>query len=216
MKAKAGDKLKVVQVIKKLNNTELGKGGTHDTYVLIPSELNISDIFDTPDVPVTFTDKVTQEGISVRNTVGREKRIVGLGDYYRANNLSAGDEIIFERREITGQSEYYIGVRKYLDLLAFRKLEDGYEILTPERIDRIVKATELMERRIEVNFMGMARKRYDSPESTAYYDILISGTSITQLHNIRGICGIQVSGNKINFVDSFGWKKYIFEAEEVQ
>lgn len=30
--------MKVVQVIKKLNNTELGKGGTHDSYVLVPNE----------------------------------------------------------------------------------------------------------------------------------------------------------------------------------
>lgn len=35
--------VKVVQVIKKLNNTELGKGGTHDTYVLIPQNHEMSD-----------------------------------------------------------------------------------------------------------------------------------------------------------------------------
>ena len=39
--------MKIVQMIKKLNNTELGKGGTHDTYVLVPNDLDISDVFDT-------------------------------------------------------------------------------------------------------------------------------------------------------------------------
>ena len=47
--------MKIVQLIKKLNNTELGKGGTHDYYVLVPAELDISDIFPAPDVPVRFT-----------------------------------------------------------------------------------------------------------------------------------------------------------------
>lgn len=207
--------MKVVQVIKRLNNTELGKGGTHDTYVLIPTELDISDIFDTPRVPVKFTDKVTQEIVTVRNTVDREKRIVGLGEYYRANNLCAGDEIIFERRDMHGRSEYYIGVRKYPDLLAFRKLENGYEILTPERIGRIAGATALMEQRVEVDFLRSAKKRKDSPESTDYYSILISGINISDLYSVKGVCGIQVSGSRIHFVDSFGWKKYIFETEEV-
>ena len=206
--------MKVVQVIKRLNNTELGKAGMHDTYVLIPNELEISDIFDTSGIPIEFTDKVTQKKVTVKNTVGREKRIAGLGEYYRANNLCAGDEIIFERRDMHGRSEYYIGVRKYPDLLAFRKLENGYEILTPERIDKIVEATALMEQKVEVNFLRSAKKRKDSPESTDYYSILISGISISDLYSVRGVCGIQVSGSGIHFVDSFGWKKYIFEMEE--
>ena len=81
--------MKIVQLIKKLNNTELGKGGTHDYYVLVPAELDISDIFPAPDVPVRFTDKHTFERVVARNTVSREKRIVGLGQYYRAKGLSA-------------------------------------------------------------------------------------------------------------------------------
>lgn len=44
-------------MIKKLNNTELGKGGTHDTYVLVPNDLDISDVFDTPGAVIDFVDK---------------------------------------------------------------------------------------------------------------------------------------------------------------
>ena len=53
--------LKVVQVIKKLNNTELGKGGTHDTYVLIPQNLDISDLFPIVNEQISFINKENGE-----------------------------------------------------------------------------------------------------------------------------------------------------------
>ena len=105
--------MKVIQLVKQLNNTELGKGGTHDTYVLIPNELDISDIFQQINQPIEFIDAITKEKVTVRNTVGREKRIVGLGQYYRSKDLSAGDEIVFERRENHGKSEYYVYTKKH-------------------------------------------------------------------------------------------------------
>ena len=50
-------RLKVVQVIKKLNNTELGKAGTNDTYVLIPQNLDISDLFPVVNEQISFINK---------------------------------------------------------------------------------------------------------------------------------------------------------------
>ena len=78
--------MKIVQLIKQLNNTELGKGGTHDTYVLVPNELDITPIFEQPDVVYEFTDPLSSEKVKVRNTVGREKRIVGLGSTIETRN----------------------------------------------------------------------------------------------------------------------------------
>ena len=100
--------MKVVQLIKQLNNTELGKGGTHDTYVLIPNELDIADIFEQPNTVYEFVNPETNEKVSVRNTVGREKRIVGLGQYYRDHDLSAGDSVVFEKRTSGNQVKYLI------------------------------------------------------------------------------------------------------------
>ena len=50
--------MKSVQVIKKVNNTELGKGATHETYVLVPQELNVSDLFEELETKYKFIDKV--------------------------------------------------------------------------------------------------------------------------------------------------------------
>ena len=79
--------MKIVQIVKKLNNTELGKGGMNDTYMLIPNDLSITDIFGELNVSIEFTDKYTGEKVGIRSTKGREKRIVGLGQYYRNKNL---------------------------------------------------------------------------------------------------------------------------------
>ena len=61
--------MKVWQLVKKLNNTELGKGGTHDTYVLIPNNLDISDIIGTINEQCDFVDKSTGQHVKIRKTV---------------------------------------------------------------------------------------------------------------------------------------------------
>ena len=61
--------MRIVQLVKQLNNTELGKGGTHDTYVLIPNDLDISDVFQQVNEPIEFIDAISQERVTVRNTV---------------------------------------------------------------------------------------------------------------------------------------------------
>lgn len=51
--------MRVVQVIKKLNNTELGKSGTHEFYVQVPQNLEISDLFPETDTIQNFIYKKT-------------------------------------------------------------------------------------------------------------------------------------------------------------
>lgn len=206
--------MKVVQIIKKLNNTELGKGGTHDTYVLIPNNLNVSDIFDEPDKPVEFIDQETLETITVRNTVRREKRIVGLGQYYRSKDLSAGDEIIFEKREFEEKTEFFVSVKKNINSLVFQKSRYGFDILTPERIKNFESISIALDKKVEVNFLKAAKKRNDSPDTTNYYDILISGKSILPSYSGKELGEIQISGNKVQVFEFYGWKKYVFETEE--
>lgn len=205
--------MKVIQIMKKLNNTELGKAGTNDTYVHIPNELNVEEIFE-PNISTTFTDKLTHQTVTVRNTVGREKRIVGLGEYYRSHNLCAGDEIILEKRELPGGDEYYIDVKQNPDSLVFQKSRYGFEILTPQRVNNFIEKTRMLERPLAVNFLKTAHKRVDSPETTDYFDILIGGESILKLYSGKEIGEIRVLGDEIKRMEFYGWKKYIFDTED--
>lgn len=206
--------MKVVQVVKKLNNTELGKGGTHDTYVLVPSELDITDVFVKLDEMVMFTDKDTRETLEIRSTYGREKRIVGLGQYYRNHDLSAGDEIVFERRVSGKKIEHFICVRKNEDALVIQRYKKAFEILTPNRLGRFENVTTESGESLQVKFLTSEKKRNDSPEATRFYDVIVSGKSILNAPKAKGLSEIRVRGGKIEVTPFYGWKKYVFETEE--
>jgi hypothetical protein len=206
--------VKVVQVVKKLNNTELGKGGTHDSYVLVPSELDITDVFVKLNAPVTFIDKNTVEQIVIKSTYGRERRIVGLGQYYRNHDLSAGDEIMFERREIGARAEHFVCVKKQEDVLSFQKSKSGFEILTPERVERFQKLADDAGLALELRFLTSKKKRKDSPDSTDYYDVFFSGKSLADVVSGNSLVEMGIRGGEIVTNLFYGWKKYVFETEE--
>ena len=83
--------MKIQQFIKSLNNTEIGKGGTHESYVLVSSKVeNIEKIFDIDNHRPTFVNLKNGGFLNgVHITSGREFRINGLGEFYRINNINA-------------------------------------------------------------------------------------------------------------------------------
>ncbi len=205
--------MKIVQIVKKLNNTELGKGGTHDTYVLIPNDLDISDVFE-PEIEMEFTERYTGNKVKVRNTVGREKRIVGLGQYYREQGLCAGDEIIFEKRTFEKGEEYYIYNQKYSDNLVIQKSKYGFEILSKDRLDIFNNIAKTKSVDISINFQKSERKRTDSPNETDFYEVKVSGENLMDKYSGKDIVELSFSGNEVVISEFYGWKKYIFEVEE--
>lgn len=206
--------MKIVQLVKQLNNTELGKGGTHDTYVLIPNELDITDIFTKTNEPIEFRDADNTESVVARNTVGREKRIVGLGQYYRSRDLSAGDEIVFERRSDNIGSKCIVRVVKHPENLVFQKAKSGFEILTPERLSMAKSWCEQSEDEFSIDFLCSAKKRNDSPDTTDFYDISVNGKSLLDSYSGKDIGLISFEKKRIKISSFYGWKKYVFETEE--
>lgn len=205
--------MKVSQLIKQLNNTELGKGGTHDTYVLIPNELDISDIFSEVNLPIEFIDVDTSEKVTVRNTVGREKRLVGLGQYYRSKDLSAGDEIIFEKDVSEKDFKYIIRTIRHRERIAFQKSKMGFEILTSDRMKMAESWENHFNGLFEIKFLTEAKKRNDSPDTTRYYDIVIDGSSILEDFSVKEIGFLKMENGSIKVMKWYGWKKYVFEME---
>jgi hypothetical protein len=124
--------MKTLQFIKSLNNTELGKSGTNETYVLVSKNVKgIEKIFDTANRKPSLIN-LKNGGIlsSVHITDGGEFRINGLGDFYRANNANAGDEIIFERRD----NKFYINLHSKTNTIVFQKNSKGFEVLNIDRL----------------------------------------------------------------------------------
>ncbi len=207
--------MKVVQIVKQLNNTELGKSGTHDTYVLVPADLDVSGIFEETDVPVEFMDRYSGQKVTVRKTVGRETRIVGLGQYYRKEELCAGDEIIFEKRVRVESAEYCISTCKKRDGLVIQKTRHGFEILTPERLEAFREKALFAGCDVEIRYLGSEKKRNDSPETTDFYDVRIDGESLLDFaRGKKELMELDVRGGELVWQYFYGWKKCEYEMEE--
>lgn len=212
--------MNVVQVIKKLNNTELGKSGTHEFYVQVPQDLEVSDIFSETEVIKNFIYKQTGKIYNIRLTVGREKRIVGLGDFYRDNDVCAGDEVVLERHMKDGDSIYYIDLNKRQDILMIQRCKSGFELLNSERVTLVSSTTKVYVdgefKNITIGFIGSEKKRDDSPNTTDIYEVKIGGYNIAGDYRGKEMVEIHVdSENDIAFINQIcAWKKYFFAMEE--
>ncbi|MDD6466951.1 MAG: hypothetical protein PUF50_02095 [Erysipelotrichaceae bacterium] len=207
--------MRVVTFIKKLNNTELGKGNTHDSYILIPADSGIKGSLLEVGMGHPFIDKETgkvYEGI--RMTEGREIRIPGLGAYYRDKELSAGDEVVLERRTINAEDKYYISTNKYTNIIVLQKNKDGFLVLNPEKLNLLDGDIYLNNEIIKINFIESKKKRSDSPDTADYYSLTIGGRSVLQNYSNNEVIEIVVEKNKASIVKPCSWKKYIIETEE--
>ena len=76
--------MRIQQFIKSLNNTELGKGSTHEFYVLVPTKVNIIKIFDKTHTNPDFYDCVTDK---IKKNLGTfktlEEAIEKRNDYFK-------------------------------------------------------------------------------------------------------------------------------------
>lgn len=180
--------MKVQQLIKTLNNTEIGKGGTHECYVLVSKKAqNIQNIFDSANLQPTFIN--LKNGSTVNNvhiTSGREFRINGLGDFYRENNVNAGDEIIFERQDSGSKTEFFININTKENTIIFQKNRRGFEVLNIDRLDPLLSANKYQDEvlyngisgLLEIDFKKSAKKRSDSPVETDFYSLSFNGRDI--------------------------------------
>lgn len=180
--------MRIQQFIKTLNNTELGKGTTHEYYVLVPSSFNIENIFDSSNLNPVFYDKTTLDvkTNTAQLSKGREMRIKGLGTYYRDNNACAGDEIIFERRDDGEGTLFFISLKSKPNNISFQKNSKGFEVLNIDRLspylsDGIFKQNVLYQSRdveLLIEFKLSGKKRNDSPILTDFYDIKVDNVSL--------------------------------------
>lgn len=206
--------MKSYQLTKKLNNTELGKTGTHDTYILVPQDVDVSDIFPEANTFYDFTDKESGETVSIRMTQGREKRIVGLGQYYSRKDLCAGDEIVLERWDICDETKRFVDYFKQMNRLMLQKSKNGFEILTPERQNLLSEEVQVDGQDVSLSFIESRKKRQDSPEETDFYDFRIDGQSMIDHFKNNEIVEVEVVNSTARINRFCAWKKAFMEMED--
>ena len=206
--------MKIQQFIKSLNNTEIGKGGTHECYVLVSKKAeNIENIFDTPNHNPIFMN-LKNGGIleGVHITSGREFRINGLGDFYRNNNVNAGDEIVFDLQDDGIKTAFFINLNTKENTIVFQKNSRGFEVLNSERLDLLMSENRYRD---EVCYLGSsgffkieykesAKKRSDSPNETDFYSITFNDQDI--LDNIKSNEYLELSNSILRKV--VVWQEY--------
>ena len=203
--------MKIIRLVKQLNNTETGNGNTHESYILIPSDLDVSDLFETRDEPIDFYDLSSGELFQIRKTVGRETRIVGFGDYYSMYDLAAGDEIILEKVIKKDSIEYTITNFKNKNSIVAQKLGQNFEIL--RGIGHQVEWHNI-DNSFSVEFVEKKKKRSDSPVMTDIYKLIVKGNDIDYKYKYQNMVILDLENNKVNDRKSYAWKKYVFEMED--
>lgn len=171
--------MRVLQFIKSLNNTELGKSGTNETYVLVSKNVKgIENLFDTENRKPTLIN-LKNGGVlnTVHITIGGEFRINGLGDFYRANNANAGDEIIFERRD----NQFYVNILTKTNIIVFQKNSKGFEVLNSDRMlensfNDVIYNEDVGN--LQIEFKESSKKRSDSPSNTDFYTLKFNSTDL--------------------------------------
>ena len=176
--------MKTLQFIKFLNNTELGKSGINDTYVLVSKNVKgIENLFDPANrKPVLINLKNGGIVNTVHITNAVEFRINGLGEFYRANDANAGDEIIFERRD----NLFYINLQTKINTIVFQKNSKGFEILNIDRLKSSLYDNVNYNGNsgmLVIDFKESGKKRSDSPTNTDFYTLRFNNTDL--LNNIK-------------------------------
>lgn len=177
--------VKITQYTHRPNSTELGLGNTHECYMLVATDIDMSGIFP-PGESVSIYDALTRKEYVLKSSNYREFRINQMGDIYRDYNVIPGDEIVISQIEKDNVCDLCFTVKKYHRVVLLVK-KGLAEIIN---IDRL-KAFEQGDKKYEVNvydkgkndilnisFDGAKAKRADSPNMTDFYHVSIDGVDL--------------------------------------
>ena len=213
--------MRIQQFIKKLNNTELGKGNTHECYVLVSSKVpTMEEFFDDQNLRPNFqlVSSLPNYINTIHVTKNREFRINGLSEYYANNNANAGDEILFERRDYNGRTEFFLYFKQKDNTITFQRNTKGFEALNIDRLTKKLNNKRVLLQcqynnnicELLIQFKESSKKRSDSPDLTDFYQILVDGVDI--LNEFRNndyleldYCNENALLKKVNV-----WQKYEF------
>ena len=176
---------KITQYIHRPNNTELGKGNTHETYMLIPSNIDVSSIFPSS-VEVVVTDSISGKKYRLKSAYTKEFRVNQMGDIYRDYKVEQGDEVVFTFIQTQHQQFRFVTINKY-NRIVISSSKKGSEISNLDRIESFKQSNNSYRIKIYnagtysdlvISFLSSQKKRQDSPTLTDFYNVQLAGNSI--------------------------------------
>lgn len=176
---------KLIQYTHRPNMTELGMGNTHETYMLINTNTDLSGIFP-PSIEVKVRDVVSGKHYSLKSSEGREFRVNQMGDLYRDYNVNPGDEIVITKIESENASDICVNIKQYQRVVLLVG-SNGAEIVNLDRLNsynignrtfRINVSDRGNQNTLVISFKESRKKRADSPNTTDYYSVQIDGQAL--------------------------------------
>lgn len=172
---------KVIQYIHRPNLTELGKGNTHECYMLIPADYDLTELFPVAK-EITFLNPKTNLKYKLKSANGREFRVNQMGNFYRDNDIQYGDSIICTMISSENESHSYISCIKSPQLVISGSNERGFELFNSQILPDFKEKSsapyvmkvmmENIEYTMSISFLKSAKKRSDSPNETDYYSVV--------------------------------------------
>lgn len=174
----------ITQYTHRPNMTELGWASTHETYMLVPKSVDLSEMFP-PQIDVDVKDVNEGKEYCLKSAFGREFRVNQMGEIYRDYDVHPGDEIIITKIEKDDLYDYFITVKKY-NRAVLTVTANGTEISSMERLGELgtnkssafAVFYEGEKQIVTISFKESKKKRTDSPNETDFYDVHIGEKKI--------------------------------------
>ena len=181
-------KSKIIQYIHRPTLTELGWGNTHDRYLVVDSDKDLSNIFPLG-VDISLLDSISNKVYKVYSKVEtNEFRLKRLGDIVDDYHMEPGDEIVITHYELSDSVLDFLTVNECGRILLNPgrrnngKIED-FEIVNIERLPGFSEdksysyACEYNGSKNEllISFSDSRKKRTDSPSETKFYTVKFGG-----------------------------------------
>ena len=176
----------LTQYLHRPNLTELGKANTHETYLLVGSDIDITGMFPI-NIPTKVIDKRHAKNYELKSASGREFRINQLGEIYRDYNVLPGDEIVLTKVSKGLNSQIFLTVNQYNRAVLLNSSK-GTEVVNIERLNEYKREEGLYTIKIKekgipkdlvIRFSESKKKRTDSPSVTDFYSVTLDGNSIS-------------------------------------
>lgn len=194
------NEFKIIQYVHRPNNTELGKGNTHETYMLIPSNYDVTSIFPIA-VDTKVVDKEKGKSYYLKSAFSREFRVNQMGEIYRDYNVSQGDEIVITSISNLGVKTNLLTVRKY-NRVIIAVTDKGATLGNEERLQQFITnekqySIQIYEsgkyKQLDIIYNGSKKKRQDSPVESDFYSVTIGGVPLP-----NGVYYLTLSEEKIS------------------
>lgn len=178
------EKIRLIQYLHRPNATELGLASTHETYMLISSDVDLSMMFP-PAEEISVRDANSLKTYVLKSSNVREFRVNQMGDIYRDYSVRPGDEIIITQLIKGSLSTINLAVKNYNRIIINVNAKGG-EILNIERLApfKIGGNFELKTfdrgqiSNLHIGYKGRLPKRKDSPIETDYYDVELNSNKL--------------------------------------